>query len=143
MALIRFLQPYTRRRVLLAAGLLAALGGCAKGSTGPSDGGPATPGWLTVELNTPNADDGAVQLRITGAPVDTVRVASVYQGFGVPSGAGADLVITGTLAKGVVAHLKVPNVNHSGRYTVSVVAAARRGNYQLRTLTEYRASVIR
>jgi hypothetical protein len=117
--------------------------GCAKGSTGPSDGGPAAPGWLTVELDTPNADDGAVQLRVTGAAVDTVRVASAYHGFGVGTSTGADLVVTGTVSRGIVAHLKVPDVNRSGRYTVTVVAAARRGNYELRSPATYRAAVIR
>jgi hypothetical protein len=137
---LRFAGP---RGPFLVGSVLLALTGCAKGSTGPSDGGPATPGWLTVELNTPNTDDGAVQLRVSGAQVDTVRVANAYQGFGVASSAGADLVITGGVAKGVVAHLKVPDVNRSGRYTVSVVAAARRGSYELRALGEYRAAVVR
>lgn len=136
---MRFLT--TLQRAALAA--VPLLIGCAKGSTGPSDDATPVPGWLSIELETPNPDDGAVQLRVTGAAVEEVRVGSIYNGFGVGSTSGADLVITGVVGQGVVAQIRVPDVNRSGRYTASVVAVARRGNYELRSPGGYRAAITR
>ncbi len=119
--------------------LLAACGGS---PTGASDVQPGTPGWLTVELTTPNSDDGAVQLHITGPSVDSVVAASPYNGFGQASGGTADVVLTGTIRTGTVARFRVGDISRSSQYRVSVTGAAQRGSYALRSTGGYRTAVV-
>lgn len=124
------------------AGLCAALVACGGSPTGANDPTPGAPGWLSVELTTPNTDDGAVQLRISGPAIDSVKAASPYNGFGQASGSSADLVLAGTIQTGTVAHFRVGDVNRAGQYSVTVTAAAQRGSYALRSTNGYRTSVV-
>lgn len=132
------------RRAALAplAFLVIACGGGS--STGPSGGNePALAGWLTVQLTTPYTDDGAVQLRITGPAMDSVRAEAAYDGFGTTSNGVADLVMAGAISTGNVARFKVADVNRASAYSVTVVAAAQAGSYALRSTSGYRAVIVR
>ena len=61
------------RRLTLLAALFVVLAGCGgEESTGPQ------PGRLRLSISTPNADDRAVALTITG-PVSDIRAAAGYQ----------------------------------------------------------------
>lgn len=132
-------MPGVRRCI---AGLAVSLAACGASPTGANDGSPGAPGWLSVELTTPNSDDGAVQLRISGPAIDTVKAASPYNGFGQASGTSADLVLTGTIRTGTVAHFRVGDVSRAGQYAVTVTAVAQRGSYALRSTSGYRTSVV-
>jgi hypothetical protein len=136
--LSRRLAADLRFVVILAAGLVA----CGGSPTGANDGGTAAPGWLSVELTTPNSDDGAVQLRISGPAIDSVKAAVPYNGFGQASGSSADMVLTGTIHTGTVAHFRVADVSRAAQYAVTVTAAAQRGSYALRPTSGYRTSVV-
>ena len=72
--------------------LLVLLVACGGGSSTGASGGnePAVPGWLSVQLTTPNTDDGAVQLRITGPVIQDVMAESAYNGFGSAAAGVAD-----------------------------------------------------
>jgi hypothetical protein len=131
------------RRGLTFAPLLMLLAACGGSSPTGSSGGDATPGWLSVELTTPNGDDGAVQLRITGPGVDSVVASSPYNGFGVASGSTADLVLTGAIQTGRVARFQVSDVSRASQYAVSVTAVAQRGSYALRATSGYQTAVVR
>jgi hypothetical protein len=123
---------------LLLLGVVACGGSSPTGSETPI----AAPGWLSVELTTPHADDGAVQLRITGPGVDSVVASAVYNGFGVASGSTADLVITGVVQSGHVARFRVPDITRSSQYLATVTAAAQRGTYALRGTSGYRTAIV-
>ena len=62
----------------------------------------APPGWISLSLTTPRTDDGAVQLRVFGAAIDSVQLSGVG-GFASMSGGVARFLITGRIASGVVA----------------------------------------
>lgn len=131
------------RGALVAAALL--LNACAASPTDPSAGGttPAVPGWLTVQLTTPYSDDGAVQLRVTGPAVDSIVAESPHDGFGAASAGSADLVVTGTIVTGSVARFRVSDVNKATQYTATVVAAAQRSTFALRSTSGYRTAIVR
>lgn len=139
----RLAANYLRTAAL--APLLALLVACGGGSSTGASGGneSAVPGWLTVQLTTPNTDDGALQLRITGPAVDSVVAESAYNGFGAAANGTADLVMAGAIATGNVARFRVADVNRASSYSVSVVAAAQSGSYALRNLSGYRAVIVR
>jgi hypothetical protein len=132
-------------RTAALAPLLFLLAACGAGSSTGASGGnePAVSGWLTVQLTSPNTDDGAVQLRITGPAVDSVVADTRYDGFGVASNGVADLVMAGNIATGNVARFRVADVNKATSYQATVVAAAQSGSFALRSTSGYRAVVVR
>lgn len=103
----------------------------------------ATPGWLAIELDSPNSNDGAVQIAVTGPALTEATVEAPFNGLGTVSGTTAILVVTGTVQDGVVARVRVPDIAKSTQYSATVQAAAVKGSYALQSLTGYRATVIR
>ncbi len=133
---------------LASVAVLCTLAACGGGSPTGSDSTPppvtATSGWLTVQLATPNSDDGAVQFVISGPGVDSVRTVSPYTGHAAVSVSGTGhLVITGSIASGVVARVWVRDVTKASQVTASVRAAAVRTTYSLQDVSAYRALVVR
>lgn len=124
----------------VAAGLIL-LGSCGDG--GPTGPGAAVPGVLDLRYSTPNGDDGAVFFDVAGGPVEAVlstafRVSS--------SGAGASevrVIVTGPLAPGTVAQLRVPDLRRAADYTATIREVATEGTYALRDLQGYRIDVVR
>lgn len=116
--------------------------GCGAGSPAGGDQS-ATPGWLTIQLSSPNSDDGAVQLRISGPGIDSVVPQAPFDGFGTASGNTGHVVLTGVIGSGNVARFRVADVNRATAYSVSTVAAAQRGTFALRSTASYRATVVR
>lgn len=129
---------------LLAVAFLTACGGNdPTQSTTPPISASATPGWLAIELDSPNSNDGAVQIAVTGPAMSEVSVVAPFDGLGTLSGSSAILVVTGTIRDGVVARIRVPDIAKSTQYSATVQAAAVKESYLLQTLTGYRATVTR
>lgn len=125
--------------VLSACG---ADGGSGPSLTGPDDSAPV-PGWLTVQVSMPHSDNGAIQLRVGGAKVDSIHAVTPYDGFGAVVDGVGRVVVTGNLAGGNLVRFKVPDVGAASRYHVTVEAAAQREDFQLRDLAGYQAVVVR
>ena len=136
MQLLRFVPALT----------IAALAGCSSESaTGSSipESIPPTPGWLTVQLTTPNSDDGAVQLAVTGPAADSVIIVN-YDGFAARAADVVNIVVDGQITSGEIARIHVPDTGLANQYQASVSAAAIRDTYQLQsTILGYRATVVR
>lgn len=133
------------RFVLL--GTIGATAACGSSSpTGPDQGQPqpATPGWLTVQMTSPNNDDGAVQLRVTGPAVDSIVPDGSFDGFGAVTNGSAEVVVTGAVGSGNVARFRVADVNRSAAYSVEVVAAAQLDTWAVRPNTaSYHTVIVR
>lgn len=130
--------------------LVAFLAAC--GAQGPTDVTPvpvapvtpaAVPGWLTVTLDTPNANDGAVQVVVAGPAVEEVALATGFDGLATVQGGTVYAVVTGAIGDGAIARIRVPDVQQAARYTAEVQAAAARGTYATQTLANYRVTVAR
>lgn len=136
----------------VAPALLLALFAAACGAAGPTDATPApvapvapapVPGWLTVQLDTPNTNDGAVQVVITGPALEAAEVATGYDGITTVEQGTAYLVVTGAVTDGAVARIRVPDVGRAAVYTATVQAAAARGTYALQPTAAYRVTLAR
>ncbi len=132
------------RFALIASLLTLAACGAGSSPTGtpaptPSD---PTPGWLTLQLATPNGNDGAVQFVVTGPAIDTVKVPD-FNGYADAGGTIANIIVTGQVGNGTIGRIFVPDLARSSEYQASVVAAAVRGTYQLQNLTGYHAMLVR
>ncbi|HXV85436.1 MAG TPA: hypothetical protein VD793_02000, partial [Gemmatimonadales bacterium] len=131
-----------RRRAPLWMGAALAgvvLGNGCKPGTDPEPA-PA-PGTFTVNLTTPNSDDGALLVRITGTGGETVTdVVTTCSGCklfkAVVSGTEVRGVITGTISAGAVATVTVSDTNKKGSYSVTILDVASR-TYVKRALTGY------
>jgi hypothetical protein len=98
-------------------------------------------GELTVNLTTPNSDDGAILVRITGTGGQVVTGASAScSGCRLFSGAVSDTelraVITGSIGAGAIARVSVSDVNQPGAYSVQILDVASR-TYVKRAITGY------
>ncbi len=137
---IRTLRPL----VLLLLVLLATA--CGSGeliNPNTPDTDRATPGWVSLSLTTPRADDGAVQMSVLGPAMDSLQLSGAG-GFAFMSDGIARFLITGSIASGVVARIWVPDTRKASIYVATVDQAAARKTYQLQDVSQgYAARVSR
>ncbi|HET9294517.1 MAG TPA: hypothetical protein VFO06_09510 [Gemmatimonadales bacterium] len=123
----------TRR---LASLVLVGLAGLGCGGDGGGPSGPE-PGVLRVTLVTPNADDGAIMLEMTGN-VDSIEAATPYEMFMARPTAGMTRVIlTGDLTDGLLLRVHVPDVTTEAPPGIQILQVAARDSYLQRPLGGY------
>ena len=128
------------RRFAPVLAALLVLAACSGGSSTPMAS--TTAGPLDLVLSSPNADDGALLIEVSGAPVDSVTAASGYVVYaGAPGGAARRIIVQGTIAAGPVARIWVPDATASAAYHATVLQAAARGTYAQRALGGYGIAV--
>ena len=109
--------------------LLALSAGCSN-STGP------VAGTLDVSLSSPQQDDGAVLLSITGGPVDSVE--SRYTVYSASVSADTlKLILIGSLVSGSIARIHISDSRQALRYIARIGQVAARGTYGQRDPTRY------
>jgi hypothetical protein len=127
------MRPLVRALAILA--LPAALATCS---------GPVA-GDLTVSLVTPNADDGAIVVRVTASQSKEITGAAVAcTGCRIfteqPSSTELRAVVTGDLVAGPLVHVSVSDTKAPAAYSVQIVQVANR-SYQLRSSSGYSFSI--
>ena len=98
-------------------------------------------GTLAVSLTTAGANDGAVVLVVSGAPVSSVAAAGGYDVTANTDGQGTHILVMGNVTAGAVAMINVPDLSLASTYVVTVEQVADRDNYGLLDPARYRASV--
>jgi hypothetical protein len=114
---------------------LVPLSGCSN-STGP------TAGALNVSLSSPNTDDGAVLLTISGGPVDSVEAvgyALYTAGVGLQT---LRVIVTGDIGPGPVARIHIPDSRQASRYSATIGQVAARVTYAQRDPAPYSVSLL-
>lgn len=116
------------RTRLIASGLTALLGaglGCGNEATAP-----AMPGAAITSLTTPNADDGAILVTVTGPGLANVQPAgSGYLVFWrLVSPQEVRALVVGDLGSGPLFTVDVPDLRRVGEYSGTVVEAASRAD---------------
>lgn len=137
----------------LALAMVVLLGACADGLlTEPAPRNPITPpsapapvpGWLNLQFVTPYANDGAVQLTVVGGAIEEIQLQPQFTGYTGVAAGSARVLVTGQIASGTVARIRVPDINKVTGYQALIGQVAERGNYGLRTSTlGYRAEVVK
>lgn len=119
--------------VLLGAGLACGGGG----STGPKAG------TATVSLVTPNTDDGAVLLTLTGPGLANAQSASsAYHVYWRAVSAGeVRAIVVGDLTAGAVLTVSIDDVSKVGQYSGTVAEAASRSDVVRGSTTGYGVTV--
>ncbi|HEU4881864.1 MAG TPA: hypothetical protein VFT45_06460 [Longimicrobium sp.] len=128
----------------LALFLALAAAACTGGDGGPTTTSPQPePGVLTVNLTTPNPDDRALVVEVTGPAISGVTAANAA--YVLHSRAGASSVrvaVFGALGSGALLRFQVPDVNKASAYSATVVEVADAAN-ALRETAGYTAVVAR
>ncbi len=121
-----------RARSALRIAVLLAAAAC-------SDTSGVTPGIVTLALVTPNANDGAVTVVLTGPGITSLASArsaySVY--WRVVSPTEARAIVVGDLNAGVMATATVADVNQIDAYHVEVLEVATRSDSVRTSTTGY------
>ena len=111
-------------RMALAAAVLLAAAACSDSTT------PPTPGVVTLSLVTPNADDGAMALVLTGPGITSIASGSgayaVY--WRVVSPTEARVIVVGDLSNGVLATAQIAEANRLSGYHVEILEVATRSD---------------
>ncbi len=119
-----------------ALSLAALVGGLACGSDKGTNPGP---GIATVSLATPNADDGAVLVTLTGAGVSNPQPGSsgyrMY--FRLVSADEVRVLLVGDLSAGILLSVSVGDINSIGNYAGTVVEVASRTDALRTSLAGY------
>jgi hypothetical protein len=104
---------------------------------------PAKPGFAAVSLVTPQTDDGAILLSITGPGISDVKPAtSAYSAYWrVVSPTEARVIVLGNLSSGVLATFGVPDVRHVDQYSVTVLEVANRSDAMRTSTSAYHMTV--
>ena len=103
----------------------------------------AVPGTLTARLVTPNSDDGAILLDITG-PAPAAEITAAVQGAVVHSrtnGNTTRVAVFGSLASGALLRFSVPDVNAAAQFTAQVTEASDRANALRPSATGYQITI--
>lgn len=124
----------------LAAALgLALIAGC---SSGGNETSAPVPGTLTLTMSTVNSGDGALQIQVSGGPIDTVEAQAGYVGYPYRvSTSSMRIIVAGTLVNGPVASIHVPDVHKASSYVATVTRGADNSTYLLRSGASYQITV--
>lgn len=123
------------RRILLALALGAFVSACGSSGSGGGNTGPSA-GTLYVTYSTPNTDDGALLVKVTGGAVTAVAIDTSLKGFSRVSANGDTtmIVVAGAVKSGVVAKLSVPDTRAVLAYSGTVLQVAQAATYAQRTV---------
>jgi small ligand-binding sensory domain FIST len=124
----------------LAAALgIALVAGC---SSGGNDASAPVPGTLTLTMSTVNSGDGAIQVQVSGGPIDTVVAQAGYVGYPYRvSATSVRIIVAGALVNGPVATIHVPDVHKASSYLATVQKGADNSTYLLRSGGSYQLTV--
>jgi hypothetical protein len=128
-----------RRNSWLAAALgVALVAGCS------SSNQPVVPvpGSLTLTMATGNAGDGALQIQVTGAAVDTIEAHAGYVGYAYRTAPNAmRIIVAGNIVPGPVATIHVPDIKQASSYVATVQMGTDKSSYSLRSGGGYQITI--
>lgn len=129
-------------RNLRTAGLitLGTLAACSGDPVAP----PQDQRVMALTFTSPNLDDGAVRIRITGAPVDSVTAQAGGLAVRVEDGAPdvAEFVITGEPLGHVIGQVWFAEPVLQSKVLVTVIEVASSTTYEVRDPLAYRVSMV-
>jgi len=132
----------TRGFSMMLAGLALAFGLATCGGDGSTEPEGPTPGFLTVTLTTPSADDGAILLTVSGPDMTQLAPAHGSLYFRHAEGAGtATAVLVGDLQGGALLTFHVPDVAAAGSYSAAITQVADRSSALRASLGGYALTV--
>jgi hypothetical protein len=133
----------TVRSVLVTLTALAVAAGCSDHATAPTPQPPPPTGSAVVSLTTPNGDDGAVSVTLTGPGLTTLQVSSSSTLFfsRAVSDSEARVIAVGNLAAGPLFTFKVAAGHQLSAYSATVVQVATRSDSLRSNTSGYKLAI--
>ena len=125
--------------VVLAALTIACKNADIQG-TGPDD--TINPGFVTVTLATPNSNDGALLLTLSGGTMDSVQAAAGTIFLASTGTNTFRVMVAGTIADGPVVRFWMPDRRNVAQYLATLEQAAVRSTYVQQDISGYSLSIV-
>jgi hypothetical protein len=132
-----------RRKQVLALMFVAAVASCDGDELPPGPPpGPTGPGFLAVVLTTPNNNDGALLVTLSGGPLDSIRANQLTLRTAEVGTNQYQVILAGSPRDAsVIVRFWVPEVGDVASYRATLDQAAARGTYEQLPLEGYVLSV--
>ena len=125
--------------VVLAALTIACKNADIQG-TGPGD--TINPGFVTVTLATPNSNDGALLLTLSGGTMDSLQASAGTIFFASTGTNKFRVMVAGTIADGPVVRFWMPDRRNVAQYLATLEQAAVRSTYVQQDISGYSLSIV-
>ena len=133
------MSPRKTGAVVLAAITIACGGDSNNGGTEPQD--TSNPGFVNVTLATPNSNDGALLLTLSGGAMDSLT-ASVGTIFFASTGTNTlRVMVAGTIGDGPIVRFWMPDRRNLAQYVATLEQAAVRSTYEQQDIGAYSLSI--
>ncbi len=134
------MRPRKSGAVVLAAITLACSGDSGNGGTGPPVD-VANPGFVNVTLSTPNSNDGALLLTVSGGVIDSLTASAGSIFFGATGTNTFRVMVAGTITNGRIVRFWMPDRRNVSRYLATLEQAAARSTYEQQSIGGYSLSI--
>jgi hypothetical protein len=130
---------------LVLAALAIQVAGCSDDKPTVTQPPAPVPGVLTLSLATPNADDRAVMISVSGpGPIgETTASGEGYVLHSRVNSTGFRAAVFGNLVSGALLRFAVPDLNKTGSYQAAILEVSDAGNSLRSSTTGYSITITR
>ena len=125
--------------IVLAALTIACRGNADIQGTGLDD--TINPGFVNITLTTPNSNDGALLLTLSGGAVDSLAATAGTIFFASTGTNTFKVMVAGTIADGPVVRFWMPDRRNVAQYVATLEQAAVRSTYVQQDIGGYSLSI--
>lgn len=125
--------------VVLAAITIACSGDANTGGTEPVS--TINPGFVNVTLATPNSNDGALLLTLSGGTMDSLTASAGTIFFASTGTNTFRVMVAGTIGDGPVVRFWMPDRRNVSQYVATLEQAAVRSTYEQQDIGGYSLSI--
>ena len=134
------IRPKKSAAVALAAVTIACSGDANTGGTGPGEN-TVNPGFVNVTLATPNSNDGALLLTLSGGTMDSLTASAGSLYFASTGTNTFRVMVAGTIADGPIVRFWMPDRRNVSQYVATLEQAAARSTYGQQDIGGYSLSI--
>ncbi len=134
------MRPRKTGAVVFTAITIACGGDSNNGGTGvPQD--MSNPGFVNVTLATPNSNDGALLLTLSGGTIDSLAASAGTIFFASTGTNTFGVIVAGTIGDGPVVRFWMPDRRNVSQYVATLEQAAARSTYEQQDISGYSLSI--
>ncbi len=133
------MRPRKTGAVVLAAITIACGGDTTNGGTGPAE--TSNPGFVIVTLATPNSNDGALLLTLSGGTMDSLTASAGTIFFASTGTNTFRVMVAGTIGDGPIVRFWMPDRRNVAQYLATLEQAAVRTTYEQQDIGAYSLSI--
>lgn len=133
------MRPRKTGAVVLAAITIACGGDTTNGGTGPAE--TSNPGFVIVTLATPNSNDGALLLTLSGGTMDSLTASAGTIFFASTGTNTFRVMVAGTIGDGPIVRFWMPDRRNVAQYSATLEQAAVRTTYEQQDIGAYSLSI--